>query len=168
MNVSIELDDRAVNAALAKLVAAGGKLKPALRDIGDMMVSRITEGFDQTESPYGKKWQELKPETKVNRLRHNKSNFNKSGKISARGRREAIAGFSPLTDTGKLRNSITRNVSANSVDVGTGLIYATTQQFGSEDGTIPARPFMPMDGLPDDWAQEVLGSISKQLIKAMR
>lgn len=169
MNVSIELDDKAVNAALARLVDAGQHLAPALDNIGGMIVSRITAGFVQGESPYGERWKQLKPETKVSRLMRNKlTNFTKKGKISAKGRREAVAGFQPLVDTTELRDSFTHNVIGNSVDVGTDLIRAATHQFGSEDGTIPARPFMPMDGLPDDWAQEAVDSIAQQIARAIK
>jgi len=168
MSVSITIDDKAVNAALARLSAAGQHLEPAMADVGDMLVSRITEGFNQGESPYGESWEPLADDTKRGRLRHNKSNFRKNGKLSAKGRRESASGFQPLVDTGNLRNSITRNVSGNSVEVGTDLIYGAIHQFGSENGDIPARPFMPTEGLPKDWAQEAVDSIGEQLIRALK
>jgi len=167
-NVSITINDKAVTDALSRLSAAGGNMGRAMADIGDMMVSRITEGFDQGESPYGEKWKPLADDTKHGRLRHNKSNFRKNGKLSAKGRRESASGFQPLVDTGNLRNSITRNVSGNSVEVGTDLIYGATHQFGSENGDIPARPFLPTDGLPDAWAQEAVDSIGEQIMKAVK
>jgi len=168
MNVSLELDDKAVKAALNRLSAAGHNLQPALADIGDMVVSRVVDGFTRGESPYGEPWQALDDKTKHGRLRRSKSNFRKNGKLSARGKRTAAAGFQPLVDTGNLRNSITRNVSGNSVEIGTDLIYGATHQFGDPERGIPERPFMPMDGLPDEWAQEALDPIGEQIARAVK
>jgi len=168
VNISISIDDKALHDALARLQAVGQHLQPAMANVGDMLVSRVTECFERGESPDGEQWEPLAESTKRGRLRHNKSNFRKNGKLSARGRRESAAGAQPLVDTGNLRNSITRNVSGNSVEVGTNLIYGALHQFGSANGDVPARPFLPTEGLPDAWGQEAVDSIGDQILKALK
>ncbi|MDX8384221.1 MAG: phage virion morphogenesis protein, partial [Ghiorsea sp.] len=130
------------------------------------MVSRVSHGFDTTTSPYGKKWQKLAKSTKIGRLKRNKSNFKKSGRLSKRGKSEARGGFQPLSSTGALKRSITHKAYANRVEVGTDSDYAATHQFGRKitskmfkGATIPARPFLPTNGLPKAWKDDVLDSM---------
>lgn len=84
--------------------------------------------------------------------------------------RPAWAGLSPVTlarrkagktlyQSGHLRRSISTTVNNNEVLIGTNVVYAATHQFGAKQGqygkssrggpipwgTIPARPFLPMD-----------------------
>jgi phage gpG-like protein len=47
-----------------------------------------------------------------------------------------------LADSGRLRGSIAKKVSSSEVIVGTNVIYAPPQQFGSEKNNIPARQFV--------------------------
>ena len=51
-----------------------------------------------------------------------------------------------------LLDSLDYQVHADSVEIGTNLIYAATHQFGDDDRGIPARPFL---GLSDDNEHEL-------------
>jgi phage gpG-like protein len=82
-----------------------------------------------------------------------------------------------LRDTGILANSISYNVLRKGVEIGTKVRYAGTHQFGARQGqygrtkrggpipwgNIPARPFLPTDGLPPEWRSEVLSILSRHL-----
>ena len=170
--ITIDLDDRAVLAALAQLRDHLQDLSPAFREIGSSLVDEIKRGFSEGRSPYGLPWQRLSWVTMTRRMGGEKKIFTKTGKIKASKVREAAAGFQPLLDTGKLRNSITyRLFGQGGVEVGTADYEkkALMHQFGSVKGwgrgiKIPARPFLPIQGgssdgtavLPEAWRQQVL------------
>jgi len=137
MKIAIEINDREINSALAELNRVGTNLRPMLTDIGEALVESTKLRFRDSKAPDGSTWRPLSPVTIALRR-----------KGSSR----------PLLDTGRLRNSITRSVTANSVVVGTNVIYAATQHFGASKGqfgktrrdapipwgAIPGRPFFGM------------------------
>lgn len=57
-----------------------------------------------------------------------------------------------LIGEGLMQASISAFVRGNEISVGSGLVQVATHQFGSEDGTTPARPFL---GLSDDNRDEI-------------
>ena len=73
-----------------------------LHDIGRAIRTRVEMGFRNTTDPYGDKWQSLKY---------------RSGQ--------------PLSDTGRLRNSISYEVQGDALVVGTNVCYAIVHQFGA-------------------------------------
>ena len=149
--------------ALAGLDAAG-----ALPEIGDALVSRVLESFEESRAPDGESWQPLARATKVGRLRRDRRNFRKGGGLSKRGRQAVRAGFQPLVDTGRLRASITRNVYGNAVEIGTDVAYAATHQFGDAGRGIPARPFLPEGALPPAWEQDVVEVVARNIREALK
>lgn len=167
--LTVQVDDAAVLASLKRLAQRCQNLTPAMNAIGHELTENIRLGFKSATSPYGQRWQPLAQSTILGRLGKNKSNFLKSGKISARGQREAMAGFVPLSDTGQLRNSISHQADATGVTVGTNLIYAATHQFGrmGPRGRIPARPFMPIRNgqadLPPAWQADIINLIARHV-----
>jgi len=169
-NISITVDDTEIMNALKRLQRATGNIDPVMEAIGQTMVTRILTGFERSRSPYGESWKPLARSTMLQRLKRNKSNFRKGrktrGRLSARGRREASAGFQPLVDTSALKQSVTFKVSQGVLTVGTNKEQANVMQFGK--GAIPARPFMPMEGLPDAWANEAVDEIAAMLRNAIR
>ncbi|MCB1833934.1 MAG: phage virion morphogenesis protein [Geminicoccaceae bacterium] len=137
ISVEIRIEDARVQAALAKLTARGRSLYDPLDDAGAYMESVTLLNFRSGTEPGGAPW--LK---------------------SIRAREE---GGQTLVDSSRLRDSITRRTSAESVEVGTNVVYAAIHQFGGvirataapwlrfrvggrwvkkKQVTIPARPFL--------------------------
>jgi len=151
----IEVDDREVVEALNRLIEIGEHPAPALSAVGRVLKTRIQEGFQSGTDPTGRPWAPLK---------------------SRRGQ--------PLRDKGHLMNSIDYNVEGNSVEVGTNRAYAPVHQFGAKieakagkvlrffvEGrpvfvkrvTIPARPFLPTERLPEEWGNDALDAIGERV-----
>lgn len=158
--VSIKVDSRAVHDALNRLTHNVSDLRPAMDSIGSAVRDMIDLGFRAESDPYGNRWAPLSEVTQERRRSGRGSGSNKI-----------------LRDTGVLANSMTYQAAANSVEIGTGVEYAVTHQFGSSKGEfgrtsrgapipwgdIPARPFLPEDDLPMEWEGEVLAVIDKHL-----
>jgi len=147
----IEVDDRNVVDALNRLIEIGEDPAAALAAVGRVLKSKIQQGFQSGTDPTGRPWAPLK---------------------SRRGQ--------PLLDKGHLMGSVDYNVEGNSVVVGTNKPYAPVHQFGAKieakagkvlrffvEGrpvfvkrvTIPARPFLPTEHLPDEWGDDSLDAI---------
>jgi len=157
--INLSLDTTDIERALSNLQRNTNNLRQPLDEIGQTLADNIALNFRDEQSPDGQAWQGLS-DTTIARRRH--GNGSGSDKI--------------LNDTGALKNSITHNVNGNSVEVGTNLEYATTQQFGASKGEfgnsapwgdIPARPFMPTDTLPSDWESEIMDIISAHIQNGM-
>jgi len=147
----IEVDDRDVVQALNRLIEIGETPAPALDAIGRVLQTNIQLGFQTSTAPDGTAWEPLK-----------------------------IRQGQPLRDKGHLMGSIDYQVEGNSVVVGTNRAYAPVHQFGATieakagkvlrffvEGrpvfvkrvTIPARPFLPEERLPEDWGTDSLEAI---------
>ena len=137
--IQIDVDDRAVLAALARLREQARDPSPAFREIVSSLVDEIRLGFTDSRSPYGVPWKPLSPATRS----------------ANKGRRR---GGQPLLDTGKLRSSITfRLLGKQGVEVGTSDYEkkAAHHQWGSKKTSgrgsgVPARPFLPIRGQTAD------------------
>ncbi|SDO04142.1 phage virion morphogenesis (putative tail completion) protein [Desulfonauticus submarinus] len=88
-------------------------LKDALEDVGEYLLQRIALCFRFERDPKGNRWPDLRKTTKKNR----------------RGESYHI-----LRDSGRLKDSFTKEVSKNRVMVGTSVKYAKTHQFGAKKG----------------------------------
>jgi len=135
----IEIVDDGIKAALAKMIDSGRSLRPAMRAIGGALVSSTTLRFRDSRSPDGSKWAPLSATTLMQRaLAHGgKSPVRKSGANKGRLNKQAARAYAsakPLLDTGRLQNSITYAADANSVTVGTNVVYARMQQMGAKMG----------------------------------
>lgn len=109
---SVRLDRTDVTRALASLRRAGADLSGLMEEIAGHLEFATQRRFETESGPGGQPWTP-----------------------SARAREE---NGQTLTDTGRLRASITREVSADALAIGTNVVYAAIHQFG---GTIqhPAR-----------------------------
>jgi phage virion morphogenesis protein len=161
--IRVEIDDRQVIDAINQLKQATSDLTPAMRAIGQDLAENIRLGFRDSTDPWGSPWQPLSPLTVL--LRRNGS-------------------AKPLMDTGSLRNSINAQADATSVTVGTNDKRGPVHQYGAtikpkkgkylsfgnanvwamlKQSTIPARPFMPIQGnqanLPPDWQEQIVDTI---------
>lgn len=146
--VRIAVDDAEVKAALDRLEAKGGKLRPMLEAIGKLVADSTRRRFETGRGPDGVVWQ---PSYRA---------------IEQGGR--------TLADSGRLRDSITHAIEGNSVLIGTNVVYGAVHQFGAtieakaapylrfqvggrwaskKRVTLPERPFL---GFDDDDRRDVL------------
>lgn len=138
--IKITVDDKAVQAALARLERNGGPLMAALKNIGIALVKSTRARFAAQASPAGKPWAPLNPEY-------------------AKGKR----GPKILQEHGHLLGSIVYQLTGKRLAIGTNLIYGAIHQFGgvivprtadalvfrlgghlvvAKKVTIPARPYL--------------------------
>ena len=118
IRITVELDDEQVRSALRRLLAAGEAIdRPGgvLDVIGARLETSTQHRFETETDPDGKPWPP-----------------------SLRAKEEE---GQTLTDTGRLRASITHRLGPGEVAVGTNVVYAAVHQFGGETGprTIRAR-----------------------------
>lgn len=113
-------------------------LRDLLDNIGAVVESQVRRRImEEKESPDGTPWAPL------------------SEKYAKRKKKVSSGGLLELHHY--LLDSITHNPVGDTVEIGSNLDYAATHQFGSEDGTTPARPYL---GLSDDDSDEVTVAIS--------
>jgi phage virion morphogenesis protein len=105
LKVSVDIDDRQVRDAFLHMASAGADLSPAMREIGAALESSTQRRFETETDPDGMRWVQ-----------------------SLRAREE---GGQTLTDSARLRNSITWEASRDAVQVGTNVIYGAVHQFGA-------------------------------------
>jgi phage virion morphogenesis protein len=156
-SVSYHLDDDAVRAAIAGLLAASDDLSGPMVEIGEALVSSTNRRFEEGQAPDGSPWP---PSI-----------------------RAQLTGGTTLVESGRLRDSITYEADASSVRVGTNVLYAAIHQFGGtirargggrltfrlpadlgfvspESVQIPARPFL---GISEEDEAEILGVLEDWL-----
>lgn len=148
---TITLDSAQVTHALNQLSQRVTNMRPAMESIGREIAGLVDLSFIDTHDPYGNPWAALSPVTIAKRRN---------------------GGSKPLNDTGRLKASITSNATQHEVTIGTTELYGKTHQFGANQGEyaprvpwgdIPARPFLPTDGLPALWQQDILDVIRHHL-----
>ena len=100
-NASLTIHDLAVQTALAKSSQIFTNTQPLHDAIGGELLKRVLLGFRNSQTPYGVPWAPLK---------------NRNGK--------------PLIDTRRLERSISYESNADSISIGTNVIYAAVQNFG--------------------------------------
>ena len=113
--IRIEVQDDDLHRALERLRRRLRNLGPALDEIGARLEASTLRRFELQTSPAGVPWPP-----------------------SQRARDE---GGETLTDSARLRASITRRVSQSAVEVGTNVVYAAIHQFG---GKTPPRTIRPV------------------------
>ncbi|MBF0212290.1 MAG: phage virion morphogenesis protein [Magnetococcales bacterium] len=135
--------------AFTRLAEHCRNLTPCLKDIGEDLLRSTDKRFDEHLSPEGSPWEDISPQTKEKK----QGRFGE-GKI--------------LTDSGRLRRSITYSTEHNGLLVGTNVIYAAIHQLGGETGrghTMPARPFL---GISDRDKESALEIVAEYLCRAMK
>lgn len=106
----IEIEDREVKAAFARVSRAGRDMTALMDEVGAALVLSTQRRFETESAPGGSPW---------------------PPSIRAR-----VEGGQTLTDQGRLRDSITHRAGPENVEVGTNVVYAAIHQFG---GTISAK-----------------------------
>lgn len=103
INISLEGVDK-IQTMLADLERKAGDLTPAMKSIGEHVVSVAKLSFRFEKTPTGLPW--------------------------PKSDRALRKGGQTLSDKGRLKNSITSQAAGNSVTVGTNVKYAAIHQFG--------------------------------------
>lgn len=145
INIQVTGADQ-VDHAIAQLLDKMQNLQKPFSAVGSYLTNIMEESFDSETSPDGHAWHPLADSTKAYKEKHGGSKILQS---SGRNLREST-GYSADS------NSVIVGVNAYSKDR---YPYPIVHQFGTEDGKIEARPFMPItnDGeLYDNAKIEVL------------
>jgi phage virion morphogenesis protein len=141
-----------IEAALGRLQATAGDLRPAMDEIGSQLLQRTQRRFEEQQGPDGEAWQPLSPVT-----------------VRRRGDAGPIRRIS-----GDRYRSLTSEASPDSAEIGTNWPYARIHQLGAAQGSsgrsrrngpipwgdIPARPYL---GLSDEDNDDVLDIIARHL-----
>ena len=146
MDIEIKYDDRELQRAINRLIAAGGDMRAAMREVAGHLADSVADSFDREATPEGAPWKPLKPKT-----------------VRERQRRRYAAG--PILErSGDLARSILADHDKTSAVAGTNLIYAATHHFGDASRGIPARPFL---GLTDEHKGMILDAIQRHFEAAL-
>lgn len=177
--INVEIDDQQLRQALKGLEAAGKDLRPALQDIGELLVQSTKQRFQTSTGPDGARWAPNTPTTLMRYLGRYKSSYSKkTGRLTKAGA-ERGSGKRPLIgETGSLMSQIAWQMegsgAAIALRVGSPMVYAAAQQFGMKKGyagttsrgspipwgDIPARPFL---GISDADSRSILDIIADHL-----
>lgn len=152
--IIIEVRDNGVQNALQALAKRVSNMKPVLQTIGEDIMERTKERFVTGAGPDGRRWQGNSVATiqaLLARSSKSKGFYLKDGKTLSKKAQTSLAGKKVLVNTGDLASKFHVSANANSVTVGSSMIYAAMQQFGGKKskfpnlwGDIPARPFLPI------------------------
>jgi len=126
-----------LQARLRMLQSWGAKTKPLMRTLGNILRNETEDSFENESSPFGQKWQALKPST----IRQKQ----KLGKSSNILRSDGNLADKWIVKADDKRATVSNNTNKN------GFAYGLVHQFGtnkagrSKSVKIPARPFLPVD-----------------------
>ena len=133
----IAVEAAAARAGLARVAEVLESPRDAMDEIGRRLVSAALRRFESERGPDGRPW--------------------------LRSARALAEGGRTLTDSGRLRASITHSVAADgrAVLVGSDVAYAVIHQFGSRGGKgrrgqLPARPYLGIDESDRDAIRRIL------------
>ncbi len=133
-NLRIELTIAEATDLIEGLENRLGDLTPAMKGVGEYMLLRTRESFDDEVDPSGRKWQALAPSTVRNKQRRK----TKPGK-----RARVRAGATDiLKESYLLRDTIAYNADSTSVRVGTPQEYGIFHQSDEPRSKIPQRKFL--------------------------
>ena len=122
---------------LESLQSIENKTKPLMQTLGNILQNKIEDSFENESSPFGQKWQALKPSTIKQKQRRGKSlNILRSdGNLADRW----------IVKADDKKATVSNNTNKN------GFAYGLVHQFGtnkagrSKNIKMPARPFLPVD-----------------------
>lgn len=144
MSAGVRGDWAALDALITRLRTVDKARVAATVRMGHAVERLVAEGFNQSKAPDGRPWKPLKrPESR----RRKGVPRDAVGRFAAsRGPRPGR----PLIKTRALYLSVQQSYATPlGFVIETTLPYAATHQYGR--GPIPARPFLPLDGLPVSW-----------------
>lgn len=177
--ITVTVTDSGVVEAFNRLIAVAESPRGALIAIGEKMLERTKERFEQSNDPYGNPWAP-NSDTTLRAALHGKgtNHFKKNGSLRKSGV-ELLAGKKPLIgESRSLSTQFHSTVLGNdTVTVSSSMVYAAMQQFGGTRaefpnlwGDIPARPFFPnaAQGLPDELQQDIANVLRIAIQNAMK
>jgi len=176
---TITLNDIAVQSALAKLSQAITNKQPVLDAIGADVLKRVQMNFRNSQSPDGVAWAKLKkrqgqPLLDTGRLR-NSINYQTNGDSVSIGTNVIYA---KVHQFGHTFNHAARTKEVffkqhSDGTIGNKFVKASKSNFaqkvkvGAHSITIPARPYLPTEGLPPAWQNAVVRIIQNHLQAAI-
>ena len=148
-----------LQAKLKSLQNIEKKTKPLMQTLGNILQNEIEASFENESSPFGQKWQALKPSTIKQKQRRGKSlNILRSdGNLADRW----------IVKADDKKATVSNNTNKN------GFAYGLVHQFGSNKAgrshniKISARAFLPVDknrNLPKD-LEDVVKKVTIKFIK---
>lgn len=181
-----------VIARLDEIAAQIGNLRPAYAAIGEALAESTKDRFSSSTGPDGERWAPLAPATVLSRLAEisgeyaaysnlktgkqgrvrvgdKKGYYRKDGRLASKGVK-AVMGMRPLVASGLLQDTITWQADATSAQIGTNRFAgewdagAAVHQFGSRDGTIPARPFLGVSAQDEATILDILDTFLRSTI----
>jgi phage virion morphogenesis protein len=147
--ILIGVDDRRLQIVFTETTKVLDDLTPAMGAIGEYMVGRTRERFDESTAPDGRRWAPLAEATIRAKRRRQKGGQGRTGKSIARTNASAE---DILKDTYLLRDTIAYRPTARDVAIGTPQRYGLHHQYGAPRRNVVARPFL---GANNDDAREI-------------
>ena len=186
-NITIEVSDRSVLDAFNRLLAAAADPAPALNAVGRVLKTRVQQGFVSGTDPYGHAWLPLKrrkgsPLRDTGRLMNSidyrveaSSVFVGTNVVYAAVHQfgadieQASYAIKQRLRTNKkgelLRQEGHRNL-ARYAKSSHKLVREVVAIVPAHTTHIPPRPFMPAEGLPEDWRADVVQAFNDYLERA--
>ncbi|RCJ20144.1 hypothetical protein A6S26_05330 [Nostoc sp. ATCC 43529] len=137
-DIIITLDDLAARQDLAEIEHRLYNLRPAFASMGEYMVRKTEQNFKGERDPDGVAWDPL-----------------------SAAYRKRKRGTKILTESGRLRASITYRADGTQVVVGCNVKYARAHQYGYPKRNLPARPFLGASAEDEQELGEILLSYIK-------
>lgn len=153
--ITVEVEDAAVAAALARLTGQLSDLTPVMQEIGEMLVASTQDRMARGEQPDGAAF-----------APRSKTTLDRYAKLG-------IKFGPPLNVSGMLRGGIFAQPSADRVEVGSPAIQSAVMHFGAPQGAfglapwgdIPARPFLGLSAtdragigeIVEEWLERAAG-----------
>jgi phage virion morphogenesis protein len=136
--VSIKINDAAVQTVFARAIAKLSDLTPVMTDVGEYLQRRVDDGFRTETDPYGKPWAKLASSTLRQKVRQKRI-------------------LKILQSRGTMRGTLTYRASRDRVLIGFNVFYADFHQRGTV--RVVKRQLLPdaARGLP---AQDVAAIVS--------
>ena len=106
VRIGVSVDEEEVQAVFARFAALDGDQTSLMRKLGAAFRQTVDERFEMERGPGGLPW--------------------------TKSQRAEEQGGQTLTDTGRLRQSITYVAGPRGVEIGTNVLYAAIHQFGGE------------------------------------
>ncbi len=142
----------AITAKLTALSTRLDDLTPVMREIAEMLKTDVEEAFEFKHNPSThQKWKNLDPAYQQQRI--------KQGKWGGE--------YDILRRDGELSDEIKSDYGSKFAKVGTNTKYAPVHQFGYANRNVPARAFLPIEGLHPDKATEILEFLDSELAKTL-